>query len=215
MVRVKDRPSGAAPPRCGPASSGMGREGGSAGGRCKYVHVSSVAASMRLTDLAPVSGRPSRPTLPAMDSFLRTAGRSKEKSKAKADPSDIPGVCHPRMAWIYRVDQDRHLPTAAQNAFRQIAEDCRRRGGSGGGVSAAWMPRPSPREGFTASPPPDPPRHPSVAQLLTLPLRVQGAALPEPHITQQASATAVRGRPSHASSRPDAASRPPATGIAA
>ncbi len=151
----------------------MGREGGSAGGRCKYVHVSSVAACSCALSCAhgktgvghpaqPARGMPrahgahapSRPTLPAMDSFLRTAGRSKEKPKAKADPSDIPGVCHPRMAWIYRVDQDRHLPTAAQNAFRQIAEDCRRRGGSGGGgrrkpvpggLAAASMPRTPPQ----------------------------------------------------------------------
>ncbi len=213
----------------------MGREGGSAGGRCKYVHVSSVAACSCALSCAhgktgvghpaqPARGMPrahgahapSRPTLPAMDSFLRTAGRSKEKPKAKADPSDIPGVCHPRMAWIYRVDQDRHLPTAAQNAFRQIAEDCRRRGGSGGGgvrgMDAAAKP---PGTGLRRPPPPDPPRHPSVAQLLTLPLRVQGAALPESNTPQQASATAARGRPSHASSNPVAASRPPATGIAA
>ena len=52
-----------------------------------------------------------------------------------------------------RVDQGRHPPTAA--------EICRRRGGSGCGVSAAWMPRPSPMDGFTASPQSDPPRHPT------------------------------------------------------
>ncbi|RRU12928.1 hypothetical protein EGJ77_06445 [Stenotrophomonas maltophilia] len=72
-----------------------------------------------------------------------------------------------------------------------------------------------PGTGLRRPPPRDPPRHPSVAQLLTLPLRVQGAALPESNTPQQASATAVRGRPSHASSNPVAASRPPATGIAA
>ncbi|TPD59629.1 hypothetical protein FJP69_20835 [Stenotrophomonas maltophilia] len=36
---------------------------------------------------------------------------------------------HPRMAWIYRVDQGRHPPTAK----RRCAAICRRRGGSGGG----------------------------------------------------------------------------------
>ncbi len=200
----------------------MGREGGSAGGVSRMDAATEVGwgplqvRPCKLGRRIHAAHAPSRPTLPAMDSFLRTAGRSKEKPKAKADPSDIPGVCHPRMAWIYRVDQDRHLPTAAQNAFRQIAEDCRRRGGSGGGgvrgMDAAAKP---PGTGLRRPPPPDPPRHPSVAQLLTLPLRVQGAALPESNTPQQASATAVRGRPSHASSRPDAASRPPATGIAA
>ncbi|PII16892.1 hypothetical protein CR920_14310 [Stenotrophomonas indicatrix] len=54
------------------------------------------------------------------------------------------------MAWIYRVDQGRHPPIADHAVstkvdtyqeqampFRQIAEICRRRGGSGcGGVSA-------------------------------------------------------------------------------
>ncbi|PSD11569.1 hypothetical protein C7E19_18880 [Stenotrophomonas maltophilia] len=68
-------------------------------------------------------------------------------------------------------------------------------------------------------PQPDPPRQPTECRLLLLLLlllrRVQGAALPETLPSQQASATAVRGRPSHASSNPEAASRPPATGIAA
>jgi len=50
------------------------------------------------------------------------------------------------MAWIYRVDQGRHLPDPtpcrptvgthqSRAPFRQIAGNCRRRGGSGcGGV---------------------------------------------------------------------------------
>ncbi len=72
----------------------------------------------------------------------------------------------------------------SRTPFRQIAENCRRRGGSGGGsvrgMDAAAKP---PWTGLRRLPPPDPPRHPSGNQLLTLmltllrPLRVQGAAL--------------------------------------
>ena len=82
--------------------------------------------------------------------------------------------------------------------------------------------------GLRRPPQPDPPRHPTECQLLLLllllllplPLLLIAAgaglqALPEPHTPQQASATAARGRPSHASSNPDAASNPPATGTAA
>ncbi|MGF6419340.1 hypothetical protein ABH900_002849 [Stenotrophomonas sp. AN71] len=80
-------------------------------------------------------------------------------------------------------------------------------------------------EGYLRRPPQtDPPSHPTDCPLLLLllllirQLLVAGAglqAMPETLPSQQASATAVRVRPSHASSRPDAASRPPATGIAA
>ncbi|PSD27657.1 hypothetical protein C7E17_13830 [Stenotrophomonas maltophilia] len=38
---------------------------------------------------------------------------------------------HPRMAWIYRVDQGRHLPE--QYAVPTDRGNCRRRGGSGCG----------------------------------------------------------------------------------
>ncbi|MBB1214175.1 hypothetical protein EII43_29570, partial [Klebsiella pneumoniae] len=52
---------------------------------------------------------------------------------------------HPRMAWIYRVDQGRHLPTAA--------EICQRRGGVGGQDRwrQGWRHR-APMDGFTACP---------------------------------------------------------------
>ncbi|WP_329767085.1 hypothetical protein, partial [Stenotrophomonas geniculata] len=46
-----------------------------AGGRCKYVHVSSVAASMRLT--------PPAPPLPATDSFLRHHGKDQKNQNQK------------------------------------------------------------------------------------------------------------------------------------
>jgi len=67
-------------------------------------------------------------------------------------------------------------------------------------------------------PGPTPPTHGMQAFAVDVDVDSAGAglqALPESTPPQQASATAVRGRPSHASSRPDAASRPPATGIAA
>ena len=67
------------------------RGGSGRRGRCKYVHVSSVAASMRLT---PPANPPSRPRT------ISCAPREdqKKKSKAKAGSSGI------------RVDQGRHLP---------------------------------------------------------------------------------------------------------
>ncbi len=80
---------------------------------------------------------------------------------------------HPRMAWIYCVDQGRHLPTAA--------EICQRWGGAGvRGVSRmdaaakpTWTYLRRPRT-------PTPPHHPTEYPLLLLlwPLQVQGAALP-------------------------------------
>ncbi|AWH16518.1 hypothetical protein C1922_03825 [Stenotrophomonas sp. ZAC14D2_NAIMI4_7] len=102
--------------------------------------------------------------------------------------------------------------------FRQTAENCRRRGGSGGrGVSAmdgateatwTYLRRP-----LT----PDPPRHPSAHPLLTLTLirRVQGCKPCRNPPPQQASAAGARARPHHASTSAAAASNPPATGMAA
>gem|GEM_PF-6890126 len=79
---------------------------------------------------------------------------------------------HPRMAWIYCVDQGRHLPTAAG--------DCRRRGGSGcGGVSRMDAATELTWTYLQRPPQPDPPRHSPRTQRLTLTLnrQVQGAAL--------------------------------------
>ncbi|MBN5050503.1 hypothetical protein JY456_09075 [Stenotrophomonas maltophilia] len=90
------------------------------------------------------------------------------------------------MAWIYvSTKVDTHQKQAM--LFRQIAEICRRRGGSGDrGVSRmdaateltwTYLQRPLP---------PDPPRHPAADPLLLLQLplplllRVPGAARPNP-----------------------------------
>ncbi|PJL07673.1 hypothetical protein B9Y72_12375 [Stenotrophomonas maltophilia] len=92
------------------------------------------------------------------------------------------------MAWIYvstKVDthQEQVMPS------RQIAEICRRRGGSGcGGVSAMDAAAKPPWTGSRRPPQPDPPRHPAgtplllrllpllLLRLLPWPLRVPGAA---------------------------------------
>ncbi|CRD61308.1 hypothetical protein BN126360188 [Stenotrophomonas indicatrix] len=71
--------------------------------------------------------------------------------------------------------------------FRQIAETCRRRGGSGCGGVSAMDGATEPTWTYSRRPPqPDPPRHPTDTPLLTLTLirRVQGAALPNPQPEQ-------------------------------
>ncbi|QGL89870.1 hypothetical protein FEO91_16810 [Stenotrophomonas maltophilia] len=61
---------------------------------------------------------------------------------------------HPRMAWIYRVDQSRHLPTAAGI--------CQRWGGVGvRGVSRMDAAAKPPGTGLRRPRTPTPPRHPT------------------------------------------------------
>jgi len=151
-------------------------------GRCKYVPVSSVAASMRLTPLR-------SPTRPASDTFRRFRPPRKEERRARAKAAfrvtaglDQPPTprrsdrSHPRMAWIYRVDQGRHLPTVTGKLSK--AGRCRMAGCPRHGCRGQ-----APRDGFTASPPSDtsPPPHAETQSRFWLwlwPLRVQGAALP-------------------------------------
>gem|GEM_PF-6405238 len=98
-----------------------------------------------------------------------------------SDPSSIsiPGRSHPRMAWIDRVDQGRHLPTAAGT--------CRRRGTVGlRGVSRMDAATKPPWMGLRRPRKPTVPRHPAGSPLLLrllqllqpLPLRVPGATRP-------------------------------------
>ena len=165
---------------------GVGRAGGLRRGRREYVLVGSVAPSMALTPLR------SPPARPRTGSCALSHERQNKKSKAEAGRfalqcliSDVPWLPasgrHYRRASTHGVD----LP--------QVAETCRRRGGSGGGavrgMDAAAKP---PGTGLRRPPPPDPPRHPTGTPLLLwqlllpllLPLpwlrRVPGAARPEP-----------------------------------
>ncbi len=74
-------PANGAAPRGGPVSegksAGVGRAGGLRRGRCKYVHVSSVAASMRLTPLR------SPPARPRTVSVCVHHGKEREDQKRK------------------------------------------------------------------------------------------------------------------------------------
>ncbi|PJO52534.1 hypothetical protein CR156_10210 [Stenotrophomonas lactitubi] len=88
------------------------------------------------------------------------------------------------MAWIYvstKVDTYQEQVMSSG----QIAEICRRRGGSGcGGVRGMDAAAKPPRMGLRRPPQPDPPRHPTGSPPLTLTLtlirRVPGAARPNP-----------------------------------
>ena len=129
---------------------------------------------------------PAQPTRPASDTSRRFRPPRKEKrrARARAEAALRPAVgldqpptprrsdrFHPRMAWIYC----RHRETVEGGEV------------SDGGVSAAWMPRPSPQGWVYGVPairhlPASPRRNPEPLRLrlwLWLwPLQVQGAALP-------------------------------------
>ena len=96
---------------------------------------------------------PAQPTRPATDSF-RVRPPRKRKRRSKADRF----APHPRITWIYRVDQGRHLPTAA-GIFR---------GWGGVGLQDRWRHgwrHRAPRDGFTACPAaPHRPAQPSATQ---------------------------------------------------
>ena len=151
------------------------RGGSGCGGRCKYVHVSSVAASMRLT--------PPQPDPPRLRQFSAIC----RNDVLPWWVSTLVDTVDPRHAWMAHsisdrcVDQGRHLPTAAKI--------CQRWGGVGvRGVSRMDAAAKPPGMGSRRPRTPTPPRHPTECMLLLrlllrplpLPLRVQGAALPNP-----------------------------------
>ena len=205
------------PPRCGPASSGG--PGGWVGWGTLQVRPCMLGRRIH------AAHAPSQPTLPATDGFLRTAGRSKEKekSKAKADSSDIPDACHPRMAWIYRVDQGRHPPE--QDDVPTDRGDLSKVGRCGwAGPLAPWM-APSSPQGWVhgVSCPPTPPRQPTECGLLPLTLirRVQGCkpcrnpsplSKPQQPAREHAPATPAAAPMPPAGHRPPESPRSPAPG---
>ncbi len=105
---------------------------------------------------------PANPSRPATDSFRARPPR-KRKRRSEADRFAL----HPRMAWIYRVDQGRHPPAIAVDP--PSPGNCRRRGGSdGGGVNRMDAATKPPWTGLRRPPPSDPPRHLAVIRLLLL-----------------------------------------------
>ncbi|QNG68087.1 hypothetical protein NIPOLPBK_01270 [Stenotrophomonas maltophilia] len=145
----------------------VGRGGVGLRGRRKPVHGGLAAASMPRTPRNPTP--PHLRQLPG-DGWIdpgTTWGRGGQirfPLENGSDPNRFRYLIeiHPRMAWIYR--------------SRKSVE-----GGVGpvAGVSAAWMPRPSPRDGFTASPAtgptPTPRRKPASAVAVAVALAVAPA----------------------------------------
>ncbi len=153
---------------------GVGRAGGLRRGRCKYVHVSSVAASMRLTPLR------SPPARPRTGSCAASHERQKKKTKAKAGRcalqcliSDISWVPasgrHYREAFTHGRRSRKSVGGGGVGASRTV-------GAMDGAIEPPWM---GLRRVLLA-------RQPTGSQLLLLllplpwPRRVPGAARPEP-----------------------------------
>ncbi len=138
---------------------GIGRAGGLRRGRCKYVHVSSVAASMRLTPLR------SPPARPRTVSVHVHHGKEREDQKRK------------RIASLRSLGA-KHGSTLENVRARKTVE------GGVGGVGGGWGARmrgPHHPGRFKRRPPPPPPptpptrSNPAVAVAVALlPLQVQG-----------------------------------------
>ena len=159
----------------------FGRSGGPCRGRCKYVPVSSMAPSMAPT---PLHGPPARPLTVSVGVQPRKRKKKSKSGSRRYARSGVDQGRHPPHA--------RHVDTHQQQCStqsRQIAGICRRRDGSGcGGVSAMDGAIEATGTYLRRPPQPEPPRHPTDSQLLTLTLlrlrlrRVQGAALQsKPH----------------------------------
>ncbi len=114
----------------------LGRAGGDAGGRRKPVPEGLAAASMPRT---PPPSPPARPLTQSGGSARHGKKKEEQEQRQKlhsglllAGPTPTPlrtEISHPRMAWIYRVDQGRHPPGIA--IYPPSPGNCRRRGGVG------------------------------------------------------------------------------------
>ena len=124
----------------------------------------------------PCGSRPRNRTHPAFDRFPRSVDPRHAWMNLHRNRIFRMGIeKHPRMAWIYCVDQGRHPPTAA--------EICQRWGGAGvRGVSRMDAAAKPTRTYLRRPRAPAPPHHPTEYPLLLLPLlglrQVQGATLP-------------------------------------
>ena len=155
-------PANGAAPRGGPVSegksAGVGRAGWPGGWAAQGpLQVRPCKLGRRIH----AAHAPAQPTRPATDSFrVRPPRKRKRRSKAEADRFAL----HPRMAWIYRVDQGRHLPAIAGHP----PPPGNHRGWGGVGLQDRWRHgwrHRAPRDGFTACPAaPHRPAQPSATQ---------------------------------------------------
>ncbi len=197
-------PANGAAPRGGPVSegksAGVGRAGGLRRGRCKYVHVSSVAASMRLTPLR------SPPARPRTVSVCVHHGKEREDQKRKR----IASLCiH---AWRGSTVSTK-VGTYPQSQVTHRHRETIGGGAGGGGGGGPPPPRPPPRPpppppgGFTGVPPPPPPPRPTLSNpeplwlwlwLWLWPLQVQGCKPCKATTSPSLQSPAGRGSPATA-----------------
>ncbi|CAM0125735.1 hypothetical protein SMJ63A_80074 [Stenotrophomonas geniculata] len=158
---------------------GVGRAGRLRRGRCKYVPVSSVAASMRLTPLRSLPARPLTVSCACQPRKRIKRSKAKAGSLCRAEPmlgcctrslsaehgsalqKIIPIILSFIHAWRGSTVSTKVDTHQCNIPFRQIAGSCRRRGGSGcGGVRGMDAAAKPPGTGLRRRPQPDPPRHP-------------------------------------------------------
>ncbi len=158
---------------------GGGGGGGARRGRCKYVPVSSVAASMRLTPLRSLPARPLTVSCACQPRKRIKRSKAKAGSLCRAEPmlgcctrslsaehgsalqKIIPIILSFIHAWRGSTVSTKVDTHQCNIPFRQIAGSCRRRGGFGcGGVRGMDAAAKPPGTGLRRPPQPDPPRHP-------------------------------------------------------
>ncbi len=190
-------PANGAAPRGGPVSegksAGVGRAGGLRRGRCKYVHVSSVAASMRLT---PLRSPPARP---------RTVSVCVHHGKEREDQKRIASLrIHAWRGSTVSTKVDTHRQSQLTHRHRELSGVGRC---GAAGPLAPWMAPSSPQGrvyGVSCSPTPPRPTlsnpEPLLLLLLLLPLQVQGCKPCKSHYVTQPAITSRARIASHSSS---------------